>query len=76
MTCAAMKEWHKRRTAGARRVCLAPGVEMVFHGPLSPARQALLEAAGRELAAAVLASDLAAPARPDLTDMDGGSRGD
>ena len=76
VTCAAMREWYEQRAAQIRRISLAPGVEMVFHGPLSPARQALLEAAGRELAAAVLASDLAAPARPDLTDMDGGRRGD
>ena len=74
MTCAAMKEWYERRAAGTRRVCLAPGVEMVFHGPIAPARQALLENAGRKLAEAVLASDLAA--RPAPGDADGGRRGD
>ena len=73
-TCAAMREWHEQRAAQVRRVHLAPGVEMVFHGPIPPARQALLEAAGRELAAAVLAGDLAA--RPALADVDGGRRGD
>ena len=71
-----MREWHERRAAQTRRVSLAPGVEVVFHGPIPPARQALLESAARELAAAVLASDLAAPARPQLADIDGGRRGD
>ena len=69
-----MREWHERRAAQIRRVGIAPGVEMVFRGPIPPARQALLEAAGRKLAEAVLASDLTA--RPFLGDADGGRRGD
>ena len=83
-----MREWHEERARQIRRVPLAPGVELVLRGPIPAARQALLEAAARELAAAVLASDLAAPDRssivgsraressPLLTDVGGGRRGD